>query len=367
MLPPPPARFLALDGLRGVAALLVLVFHLCWNTAGAQNPATMLPDPVMATTGLMRSGVAVFFVLSGFVIAYTTRAMRTGDQAWRFIVRRQVRLDPPYYTMIAVALAIEVVQSFIGSLQYTTYDLGTVIANMLYLQGILGVPSILSVAWTLCLEVQFYLVVVLVAMASSFLGRTDTVRRGIRLGVPLALLAVSLALPLLGLGAGPWFIGLWWMFALGMVLAWFVEGVIRFRTVCAILGAVIVWMTVLQVTGRADAWGGEWFAIATAVLIAALSAKSWLARSPGRVLLYFGRTSYSLYLVHLPVITVVTGAAYKLFPEARIPAILLAGAAAIGAAHLLYRFVELRALRWSKRIPRSAHDLVDRGDRIPEP
>jgi peptidoglycan/LPS O-acetylase OafA/YrhL len=333
------------------------------------DPTSQFPDAVTTTSGLMRSGVAVFFVISGFVIAYTTRQMRTGDQALRFIARRQVRLDPPYYTMIAVALLIEWAQSFVPSLQYTTYGPGVVILNMLYLQNIVGVPSILAVAWTLCLEVQFYLVVVLVTLAASAFGRTESARTAIRIWIPLGLLAVSLALPLLGINGGPWFIGLWWMFALGMTLAWFAEGVIGIRSVSAILAVVVVWLTVLQVLGRADAWGGEWFAVATAVLIAVLGARAWLSRSPGRVLLYFGRISYSLYLVHLPVITVVVGAAYKVLPHngpVRAITLVIGGAAAIGAAHLLYRFVELTALRWSKRIPRSADDRVERGNTVTE-
>ena len=68
-----------------MAALLVLVFHLSRNTPGVDDPTSEFSVAVTTTSGLVRSGIAVFFVISGFVIAYTSREMRTGDWTRRFI------------------------------------------------------------------------------------------------------------------------------------------------------------------------------------------------------------------------------------------------------------------------------------------
>jgi len=362
MLPPPGGRFLALDGLRGVAALLVLVFHAFWNTADSEFMREQLPELVVLSTGFLRSGVAVFFVISGFVIAYTTRSLHTGDQAWRFIVRRQVRLDPPYYAMIAVALIIEGVQALIPGLVHATFTPGEVLLNMLYLQGIVGVPSVLAVAWTLCLEVQFYLVVVIVALGATRLSRSPETRTGIQVGVVVALMLLSLTFGLVGVPPGPWVLGTWWMFAIGMILAWFVAGLIRLWLVYAALATLLVWGIGMSLVGRADPWGGEWFAIATAMLVAFLVLSRLLGRSPGTVMLYFGRISYSLYLAHLPVLIVVSGIVVKLLPDsfvARLAGLVISVAAAICAAHILYHTVEKRAVAWSKRVPRSKHDVID--------
>lgn len=354
MLPPPPGRYLALDGLRGVAALLVLIFHAFWNTADSQWTRDHLIEPITVGTGFMRSGVAVFFVISGFVIAYTTRRLHDADGAWRFIARRQIRLDPPYYAMIVVALLIEGAQRLIPGLVYQSFDVGVVVLNMLYLQDIVGVPSVLAVAWTLCLEVQFYLLVVLVALTAGRIGRTSAIRMRMQIGVMLGLTAASLLLSLLGVSTGPWVLGTFWMFGAGMVLAWFVAGVIRLWLVGTVLGVLVVWGIAMSLVKGADPWGGHWFAIATALLVAVLAIGGWLARSPGRVMLYFGRISYSLYLAHLPVLIVVTGVLLKVLPDslpARLLGILIGIAASIATAHLLHRFVEARAIQWSKRIP----------------
>lgn len=368
MLPAPIGRFLALDGLRGVAALLVLVFHLFWNSAGSEALRESLPSGVVVGTGLMRSGVAVFFVISGFVIAYTTRDLGTGDESARFIARRQIRLDPPYYAVIAFALIIEAGQALIPGLDHQSFTVGEVILNMVYLQDIAGVPAVLSVAWTLCLEVQFYLVVIIIAFASSRLTKSDITRRLTIVSTSLLLMALSLGLWLAGVSTGPWVLGAWWMFASGMVLAWYVTGWISARILALVLGALVGWVIALTAIGRADAWGGEWFAVATTLLVAGLLFGGLLGRSPGRTMLYFGRISYSLYLIHVPVIVLVTGPLLKVLPDslsARLSGLLLAGAASIAAAHLLYALVEARSVRWSKRVRRSRDELAPRPNAAP--
>ncbi|WP_353808032.1 acyltransferase family protein [Agromyces sp. SYSU T00194] len=360
MKPPPAGRFLALDGLRGVAALAVLVFHMFWNSASADTLAEWMPAPVIDATGLMRSGVAIFFVISGFVIAYTTANMRTLRQGGRFALRRQVRLDPPYYAVIAVVLVIEFAQTLVPGLVGREFTALDVLLNLVYLQDILGVPSVLAVAWTLCLEVQFYLVVVLLAVLATRATRSEAWRRRVVVWSAGAIALASLALPLLGIGSGPWVLGVWWMFAIGMVLAWHTTATVRTWHVAAAFAVLVAWAALRQfVLGQADPWGGEWFAIGTGLLIWALIERDRLARSPGRVLLYFGRISYPLYLVHLPVIAVVAGAGFKAFPDApwaQLLIVLVSGALAIGAADLLHRWVEQPAIGWSKRLRRTRTD-----------
>ncbi len=362
MKPPPAGRFLALDGLRGVAALAVLVFHMFWNSAGAEALAEWMPGPVIDATGLMRSGVAIFFVISGFVIAYTTANMRTLLEGGRFALRRQVRLDPPYYVVIAGVLLIEFAQTLVPGLvgrQFTPLD---VLLNMVYLQDILGVPSVLAVAWTLCLEVQFYLVVVLLAIVAARTTRSEAWRGRVVAWSAAALALASLAMPLVGISSGPWVLGVWWMFAIGMLLAWHSIGTVRTWHVAASFAVLVAWASLRQfVLGQADPWGGEWFAIGTGLVIWALQERDRLSSSPGRVLLYFGRISYPLYLVHLPVIAVVAGAGFKAFPDApwaQLLIVLASGAIAIGAAELLHRWVEQPAIAWSKRLKKGRVDAA---------
>ena len=201
MQPPPSGRFLALDGMRGIAALSVLIFHLFWNTANSEWMREQLPDVIDVLTGLLRSGVAIFFVISGFVIAHTTKDIRPSGAAGRFALRRQIRLDPPYYVTILVILAIEFAQSRIAGLEGATYTFGDVLINALYLQDILGRPAILAVAWTLCLEVQFYLVVMVVSIVASLATRDDRARLRVIVAVSMLLTIVSMAAAFFQIGS----------------------------------------------------------------------------------------------------------------------------------------------------------------------
>lgn len=358
MKPPPAGRFLPIDAMRGIASLSVLAFHLFRSPPQADVLAAAFPAPVEVFSDYARSGVAVFFVISGFVIAYTTRSLgpRVRDGA-RFALRRQVRLDPPYYAVMAFVLVLMLGERLVPGLESRTLSAGDVVLNMLYLQDIAGVPSVLAVAWTLCLEVQFYLVIVLLTVAAGRMSRLRGSQRHSGLFVRLSALvlgAISLALPLLGLDGGPWFIGTWWMFCFGAVIAWYMLGKLSARTtglVCAVVGiwclAVTLWSPV------ADPWGSHWFAWITGGVILAILATGSMSRRPPRAFLYLGALSYSLYLVHLPVIDTVMAGAYKLTGDSTGGALLayaLAAAASFGAAMLVHRLVEQPAMGWSERL-----------------
>src|SRR4030095_167086 len=92
-------RFRTIDGLRGLAALTVVIFHLHGQVAWTARD--WLPRGLAAVMERSFAGVDVFFVISGFVIAYS---VREGSYTWnyltRFAARRAIRLDPPYWFAI---------------------------------------------------------------------------------------------------------------------------------------------------------------------------------------------------------------------------------------------------------------------------
>ncbi|WP_345752396.1 acyltransferase family protein [Microbacterium rhizophilus] len=375
---PPPStarsseRYRAIDALRGYAALSVLVFHLLFNSAWWDLLAGGMPEWAHLAVGSLRNGVAVFFVISGFVIGYTTQRLATPGDGGLFALRRQIRLDPPYYVMIAVALALAFAEARLG-FDTREFTFAEVALNLLYLQNISGVPEILPVAWTLCLEVQFYLVVVAVTLLASALARSNALRRrSIARGAMLALGAFSISMPLLGLTAGPWFIGLWWQFCLGATLSWFVRGEIGNRFMLAVLGAAagILLLTAAFAPARADAWWGEWFALAAAIAIHVFIVTGTLTRGHGRVPLHLGRLSYSLYLVHFPVAGMTMGAILKITGPsipAAVFAVVAGAVTSLIAAELLMRFVEGPAIRWAVRLKDRARMTPARAPRAARP
>ncbi len=146
-----------LDGLRGVAILMVLATHLV--------EMHDLPHPTAVTrliglvAGLGWSGVDLFFALSGFLITgILLETRRRPGYFAAFYARRTLRIFPLYYTFLLVVIAVlprlspETFQSPTpGQWMYWTYASNFVRVKYEYTLA-------LSVTWSLAIEEQFYLV-----------------------------------------------------------------------------------------------------------------------------------------------------------------------------------------------------------------
>ena len=165
-------HFPHLDALRGIAALGVLIFHIAFSSALAPVWLRAVPSFVNEAGHTLANGVEVFFVLSGWVIAHSMRRDPLQfSSLLRFLVRRTIRLTPPYWAAIVLSLVLGVIGARLGSgdLLPSATKIGL---NFLYLQNIVGVGNIFSPAWTLCIEAQFYVAFV------AILGLTAVVVKG---------------------------------------------------------------------------------------------------------------------------------------------------------------------------------------------
>jgi exopolysaccharide production protein ExoZ len=153
----------AIQYLRAVAALLV-VFHHALN----QFPEIATRIPI--DTGA--SGVDVFFVISGFVMTYTTRTNEYRPAG--FLLRRAVRIIPLYWSMtLFVAALLLVAPTFVRHSKFSFEDL---FLSLLFIpHANAGEPDSLSpmvkLGWTLNYEAFFYVVFAAV-IALSGLRRT---------------------------------------------------------------------------------------------------------------------------------------------------------------------------------------------------
>src|SRR5436305_2409824 len=102
-----PGRFVFVDAVRGIAALAVAWHHITlWGPLEAHS-ARLLPEFALSIARNGQYGVQMFFVISGFVIAYSIRGARvTPTYLGGFALRRSIRLDPPYWTAISCVLAL---------------------------------------------------------------------------------------------------------------------------------------------------------------------------------------------------------------------------------------------------------------------
>lgn len=148
------ARLGVLDGLRGIAVLLVLWYHI-WEISFLSAPAPWLE--FVPETGFI--GVHLFFFLSGFVISYPfirAAAAEAPQPGWRtFAWRRFIKIVPSYVLSIAAVYAIGYAQRQPGA--STAPDLAT---HLLFVHTWFPdrYGTINGVLWTLAVEVEFYCV-----------------------------------------------------------------------------------------------------------------------------------------------------------------------------------------------------------------
>jgi peptidoglycan/LPS O-acetylase OafA/YrhL len=147
----------ALDGLRGIAILMVVLYHVTDSFVSPEQPLLSLAGWDLATpllNGWM--GVQLFFVLSGFLITHhLLRRFRSdrGPELGRYLVKRWLRIVPTYYVVLAIAA--------LGLVPYYDIEPGRMGARVLYhalfLQDYLP-SSLLGPFWSLGVEEKFYLV-----------------------------------------------------------------------------------------------------------------------------------------------------------------------------------------------------------------
>lgn len=300
----PQGRFSFVDALRGIAALAVVLFHAL---EGRHIPALeeAMPRWFKFLISHGNLGVAVFFVLSGFVISHSLYSQRVNlSLAGRFMLRRSIRLDPPYWFAIAVAIAFALLSARVVPDKIApSISSVQILAHVFYVQDLLGYPSINTVFWTLCLEVEFYLLYV----AALALSRNDPdlPLQGKRTIAVLGFaMLTSLLWPTGTVTTGLWpgsFLPLWHGFLIGVFAywSWRNAALIPFFIVTV---AVVLWFSIAS---------GNAFSIVCAVTSCLL----WSAAVTGLLstglawpwLQFLGTISYSLYLIHNPI----TGASFR--------------------------------------------------------
>jgi peptidoglycan/LPS O-acetylase OafA/YrhL len=355
-------RFVFIDALRGIAAFAVLFHHLLHNSVMGVPLQQVLPRLFVEINRYSALGVQIFFVLSGFVIAHSLRNNPlTGKSLGNFILRRQLRLDPTYWLILLLALALHRVELAIpGLVTPPMPTVSEILFNAVYLQNILGVEQVVMVAWTLCIEIQFYLVFITLLATGNWLDRRI---KGAAPGTASAVLVFItglLSLALVQFKAFPaWFIHYWFYFAAGVLCYWAVrQAVKQWVFICfAILLGVNLLVAFANRPNSHDM-------LAPAMLVGFLTAVGiyYVGRRDQltslwnhRPLQYLGRISYSLYLVHHIVIIVVLRGAYKLTGDNGVMAIMwffVAGALSIGAAHLLFISVERPSMQLASQFGR---------------
>jgi peptidoglycan/LPS O-acetylase OafA/YrhL len=164
------ARNPALDGLRGVAILMVLLLHLAPFGHELPAPTVLVDRAFLHAARIGWIGVDLFFVLSGFLITgilYDTKG--SANYFRQFYARRVLRIFPLYYGVLAIFL---IILPALFPQHWVLRDLKTDAAwywSYLYNMKVAATgyrpSSALGHLWSLAVEEQFYLVWPLVVLA----------------------------------------------------------------------------------------------------------------------------------------------------------------------------------------------------------
>ncbi len=143
-------RIEQLDGLRGICALAVLINHLVLEPYWFTHNIDFFPTLFFRSiTSFGHVAVLLFFVLSGFVIGYTTPQKFTWQEAKNYVLKRLIRLYPIYFFAIFLSFTFA----------ETPYNILDIIGHLFFMQGWL-VPVIKNnlPLWSLHYEFIFYLI-----------------------------------------------------------------------------------------------------------------------------------------------------------------------------------------------------------------
>ena len=149
-------RFESVDMLRGIAALSVCLFHLSSGSTSFLGDGFLLKR--ILSYGHL--GVEMFFIISGFVIPYSMyRINHQYKDTKSFIIRRVLRVDPPYLIMIFIIILLNFISTYSPYYKGIPYhiDFYNLALHFGYLNSLLGQPWLSPVFWTLAIEFQFYI------------------------------------------------------------------------------------------------------------------------------------------------------------------------------------------------------------------
>jgi peptidoglycan/LPS O-acetylase OafA/YrhL len=249
-------RYRSLDVWRGLACLLVIVFHSTFYVATEENDQNLrsasMDRMIAAVTARLWIGVPMFFVISGYCISATADSARHNRAGQRqYFYRRFRRIFPPYWIWLAISIVLVGAADYLIPGLYSDqvhgifrpwwmreHWVGNVTLTETWLCQVIpsyqGTTLFLGHAWTLCYEEQFYAVV---GLCLLFSRRFFFEVMGV---ISLAVLALCALHPM---GKGFFFDGQWIFFAVGVLVYYVINYARGWRAMFLVLTLIagVIW------------------------------------------------------------------------------------------------------------------------------
>lgn len=332
--------------LRGIAALAVVAMHVRWNLHHYRvEPQS---DLFLDNGG---SGVYLFFVLSGFIIAHATRRKQSATE---YTLRRVLRIFPLYYAVLAAIVALAFMAGTLPALKDIFKSIFLLPANPYEAGPYYGYPIVL-VSWTLTYEVFFY-GIFLVAMAINHRLRSLIASCALvalsYFGQILVFGDASLAPNLPSIGG----LGYWQhlIFAINPIMLNFVLGMLAefiysqfnedneaLKTAIRDISPLVIIISCWGFLTYGDwlgplGWGLPSFTLLLSVVLLEKTGVSFNFRW----FVYLGTISYSIYLTHPVVIEIVKPEYFSHFWQTGYTKFFAVIFLTIAVSHLTYKYIE---------------------------
>lgn len=299
-------RFYLIDTMRAV--MIVIVLSHAWDGHHIDDLFERLPTSIQFVFEHGHLAVGLFFVISGFVIMHHL-ADREIDASlsWRFLLRRSVRLDPPYWAAMALTISFAWLSyTLVAGKSPPDFSVPQIASHFIYAQTLLGYAHLDLAYWTLCLEFQFYILFVLILLA----GGGSPIHPEGRF-TRIVLIATSMVTLLWPLHLGPPVLrGLLlpraYMFLLGVNAYW------AFRSP-TIRPWFVAYALLLTIGGIYDGDDYAGFCATSSLFILAMALGDKLQTTKNwTVLQLLGKISYTVYLTHNPITAAVFRIGYMI-------------------------------------------------------
>ncbi len=362
-------RLASVDGLRAVAAMWVVLFHI-YLFSGVRLRSVPGADLLLGSGYV---GVSLFLVLSGFCLYLPVAGGRIARfRSREFLRRRAFRLLPAYYASMAAIVPAKVLAgAVLGFAALSAPELGWQVATHATFTHIFFPSTFYGLNgpyWSLALEWQLYLMLPLVILAirrfrlrwtlAAMVGVNVAYRLGVMAAMTAGLVPRDSLWPDVLINQ---FAGRWAEFAFGMAAAeLYASG--RLELLARRLGRAAAPLSLLAIPGVIAGvaafkvlplgtipMGSAFFLVLLTALLAGgpiFSALAW------RPLVLLGTISYSLYLIHQPLIQgtahLLRGHHFHAGPTTTFACLIVLLPVVIGAATMLFLLVERPSMTWGR-------------------
>lgn len=339
------SRSLPIDAVKAIASQVIVLHHLVLYAPMSDALAAAWPRVVAFFADEGRLAVQPFLVIGGWLTALALQR-HAARPALASIGQRYLRLAPPLALALLLVMSVTVlVGRHLAHVDWLSPlpTLWALLVHLLFLQDVLGVPSLSAGLWYVAIDFQLFAMFVLLARALAGPDRSPAASLlppAVALGTVAAILVFNHR-PALDV----WAIYFLPAYGLGALAAWSrASGRARLCWWATVAVLVLDWA--FEPRAR------PLLALGTAVALVAASHRAWpVARSAvQRMVQHLGAVSYNVFLCHFAVIVLVSGLWVASGAQGLWPALLfstLAWALSIALGTLVQRLVD----RWVPAAP----------------